>query len=94
MASDDYDDDEPFDYGSLPEIQQQEFLYDQIGFVGQARDYEAHNMFWDVFYNDELSTDSRMDLYQQFVDYIWDEYGMNFAELWDWDDFREWYALQ
>ena len=89
MARD--NDDDYYDFGSLPEGQQQEFLYDQLGFVGAPRDYEAHNMFWDVMYNDELTSEQRLDTYEAFASYMFDEYGIDFADVWDWEDFREWY---
>ena len=43
---DDYDDEESFDFGSLPETQQQEFLYELIGFREDALDRDVHSMFW------------------------------------------------
>ena len=88
------DDDESFDYGSLPDIQQQQFLYDLIGFTGNAQDSELRDMFWDVMYNDELSIGQRLDLYESLSTYVFDEYGMEFEDIWDWDDFREWYGNQ
>jgi len=51
------DDDESFDYGSLPDIQQQQFLYDLIGFTGNAQDFRTTDMFWDVMYNDDYQLD-------------------------------------
>jgi hypothetical protein len=87
-------DDESFDYGSLPDVQQQEFLYDLIGFTGNAVDPELREMFWDVMYNDELSIGERLDIYQSLSDYIYDEYGMYFEDIWDWEDFRAWYDSQ
>jgi len=88
------DDDESFDYGSLPDIQQQQFLYDLIGFTGNAQDSELRDMFWDVMYNDELSIGQRLDLYESLSTYVFDEYGMEFEDIWDWDSFREWYENQ
>lgn len=88
-----YDDDE-FDFGSLPEIQQQEYLYELIGFTASPQDYEAHNMFWDVMYNDELTLDQRAGMYESLSSYLYDNYGMDFADLWDWEDFRAWYDSQ
>ncbi len=91
----DYDDDyESFDYGSLAEDQQREFLYDQLGFIGAPRDEEARDLFRDLMYNNELSGPDRLDVEAQFVGYIWDEYGINFYDIWDWEDFRSWYDSQ
>jgi hypothetical protein len=91
---DEFNDDESFDYGSLPEIQQQEFLYDVFGFTHDALDSEARELFWDVMYNDELSYGQRMDKFEELADYIWDEYGIMFEDVWDWESFREWYDSQ
>ena len=51
-------------------------------------------MFWDLMYNDELSSQERMTIYGEFVQYLWDEYGLMFEDVWDWESFREWYDLQ
>lgn len=84
--------DEQFDFGSLPEIQQQHFLYDLIGFTGMPGDSEVHDMFWQLMYNNELSLDERMAVYENLSDYLQDEYDLIFEEIWDWEDFRDWYA--
>lgn len=86
----DYDDDF-YDYGALPEVQQQHFLYDQLGFIGPARDAEAHNLFWDLMYNDALSSTQREDIHADLRDYLMEEYGIDFDDVWDWEDFRSWY---
>jgi hypothetical protein len=86
-----YDDDESFDYGSLPIEQQQEFLYETIGFTEFTGDIEAHNLFWEVMYNDELTAGERAELQQELSDYLWEEYGIDFDDVWDWEDFRSWY---
>lgn len=88
------DDDEFFDYGSLPEDEQQEFLFGQIGFdyaENEMVDPELHDMFWDLMYNDELTEEDRLAVYAELSEYVWEEYGLVFAELWDWEDFRSWY---
>ena len=89
-----YDDDEPFDYGSLDPAQQQNFLFEQLGFVGAPRDAEARDLFRDFMYNDELTGPQRLDIEAQFIAYIYDEYGIDFYEVWDWEDFRSWYQAQ
>lgn len=30
--------------------------------------------------------------YQDLLDYMWEEYGIDFEEAFDWQDFREWYG--
>lgn len=85
-------DDDPFDYGSLPDQEQREFLYDQLGFAGLVRDVPAHDMFWDAMYNDELTVDQRWEIFNNLQSYIFDEYGIVLDDIWSWEDFREWYA--
>lgn len=85
----DYDEGVEFD---VPE--QQQFLYDLLGFVGETQDQYAHDMFWSFSYDDTLSYGERLDIYEQFADYMWEEYGVDFEVVWDWDDFREWYGAQ
>jgi hypothetical protein len=70
---------------------EQEFLYELIGFNDNPTDPTMHDLFWDVMYNDELSYDQRVDIYEQLSLYLYESYGLNFEELWDWEDFREWY---
>ncbi len=84
-------DDEDFDYGSLPIQEQQEFVYELIGFKQDALNPEAREMFWDVMYNDDMSYAERMGLWNDLNTYMWDEYGIDMSDVWDWDDFRSWY---
>jgi hypothetical protein len=94
MARNDDYDDEDFDYGSLSDEHQREFLYDLIGFTQRELDYETRDMFWNVMYNDDLTIGERLSLYQDLNSHIWNEYGINFEEIWDWEAFREWYDTQ
>lgn len=89
-----YEDEEPFDFGSLPEIEQQYKLYDLIGFVGIPQDYSVRELFWDLMYDNTLLPEQRMAISEELNDLIWDEYGIYFDAIWDWEDFREWYKLQ
>lgn len=87
--ADDYDDD------GMSYEEQQELLYDVIGFLdGEPYDTTAHDLFYDAMYNNDLSIQERMDLFDELQDYLYDEYGLYFEEVWDWEDFKEWYALQ
>jgi hypothetical protein len=93
------DEDEAFDYGSLSESEQQETLYRIIGFTGEGMyrggdDGYAHDLFYNAFYNNDISMRNRMELMDSMNDYLWQTYGLDFEAVWDWDDFREWYAAQ
>lgn len=87
-----WDDDAGFDYGSLPDFQQQEFIFSSL--FGDLHDAHAESLFRDVMYNDDLSRDQREDAYEELKGYYWDEYGIQFDDLWDWHDFKEWYDSQ
>lgn len=88
--AEEYDDDEGMSYE-----EEQELLYDVIGFLdGESYDQTAHSLFYDAMYNDELTIDERMEKMEELEDYLYDEYDLLFSELWDWDDFREWYSEQ
>jgi len=82
---------EPFEPDDFRD-EQQEYLYNLIGFHdNQPQDSTLHELFWEVMYNDELTADDRTAEYENLLAYLYDEYGMNFEDLWDWEDFREWY---
>lgn len=95
----DYDDsdDEPFDYGSLPEQEQRDFLYELIGFrrdeegVFHPQDQTAHDLFWD--YRNQTGPD-QLDAERSLVEHFWEDYGIDFFDIWDWEDFRDWYDSQ
>jgi hypothetical protein len=53
-----------------------------------AFDQHAHDLMWEAIVNDN------QDAYQELVDYMWDEYDIDFEDAWDWEDFREWYESQ
>lgn len=48
-------------------------------------DARAQELFAQAFFdNDETQ-------YQALVDYLWDTYGLDFEDAFDWEDFRSWY---
>jgi hypothetical protein len=38
--------------------------------------------------------DGNDNAYRDLVDYMWEMYGIDFEDAFDWDDFREWYEAQ
>ena len=55
---------------------------------GPELDMHAQHLFVEAFF------DGKEDAYQELVDYFWDEYGLDFEEVFEWEDFREWYGNQ
>jgi hypothetical protein len=87
-------DDDAYDYGQLPVEQQQETMYELIGFTDEGLDEYAHAWFYEAMYNNDLSMADRLQVMDELADYLFDEYGIDFEAMWDWDDFRDWYASQ
>lgn len=94
MPDDEYEPD-PYDREDA-----QQYLYGLIGFEygfspdapdSLYADQYVHDTFGQIMYNDELSSDQRDDLREQLYVYLYDEYGLDFDDLWSWEDFREWY---
>lgn len=48
--------------------------------------------FVGVMFDDNLSPDFRHSTYDALHDYVQDEYGWDFDDLFDWDAYREWYG--
>ena len=48
--------------------------------------------FVGVMFDDNLSPDFRHATYDALSDYIMDEYGIDFDDIFDWDAYREWYG--
>jgi hypothetical protein len=75
--------------------EKQSLLFDAIGFIpGESYDETAHSLFWDAMYNDDLTIEERIDRLDELQDYLYDTYDIYFADVWDWQDFQEWYAMQ
>lgn len=90
-----YGEDENSPYEGFSHRDTQEFLYDIIGFLpGESFDSTAHDLFYQSMYNDDLSLQERQEMLEELQDYLYDTYGVFFADYWDWDDFRAWYAAQ
>jgi hypothetical protein len=51
-------------------------------------DFDQHCQ--DLFVQAVLGEDG--DAYMELCEYLWDNYGIDFEELFEWDDFREWYG--
>lgn len=56
-----------------------------------GNDYHLQDLFDDALFNDDLTSDERSSAYEELVDYLYDEYGIDFEQSFDWEDYREWY---
>lgn len=51
-------------------------------------DHHAQELFTEAFFNNNDAA------YMDLVDYMWEEYHMDFEDAFDWEDFRDWYEAQ
>lgn len=86
---------------------QQEEMYNTIGFPVGHRfldhrnnhvdefqvywDPIVHKAFFDYWYNDELTDYERDVAAETLLTELRLVYGLDFDNLWDWDEFRAWY---
>lgn len=61
----------------------QDILFDE-----SSEDFDAYaqQLFVEAFF------DQSEQAYEDLISYMWDEYGIDFEEAFDWADFREWYG--
>ena len=74
-------------YVEIPDADQREALENILwsSWSDVNHDAEASRLFQEAFFNDNASA------YRDLVDYLWDEYGIDFEDAFEWADFREWY---
>ncbi len=71
------------DYGELDDSDK---LQDVLFLENSGtHDAYAETLFSEAFF------DQNAESYQELVDYLWLEYGIDFEEAFEWQDFREWY---
>lgn len=75
-------------YEELPMAAQTAKVDELLFGLGYQTDDHALDLFQrSIFDNDESA-------YLDLIDYMWDEYGIDFEDAYSWDDFREWYDGQ
>lgn len=70
----------------IPVIDESEAVADLLFGPGYAQDTRAQELFYEAVF------EKSQDAYDRLVDYVWDEYGIDFEEAFSWEDFREWYG--
>lgn len=77
------------------EYDERELYKDLIGGEREAlEDYELQDLFHDALFDLEIDRLEREHAYQDLLDYLYDEYGIDFESEFDWEDYREWYDSQ
>lgn len=72
-------------YVQIPDAEAREELGHILWGTGAEVDELAMGMFERAMFDDDNQA------YQDLVDYLWDEYGIDFEDAFDWEDFRSWY---
>ena len=72
-------------YVQIPDEQARE----ELGHILWGNDAEAdplvQGMFERAFFDDDDQA------YRDLIDLLWDEYGIDFEDAFNWEDFRSWY---
>lgn len=60
-----------------------------------ARDDEyLQDLYDDAYFDPDISPDDRHDAREELDEYMWEVYGIDFQEFFDWDGWAEWYDSQ
>jgi hypothetical protein len=59
-----------------------------------GRDHTLQELFDNALFDFELDRGERMEARDDLRDYLWEVYGMDFDESFDWEDYRSWYDSQ
>lgn len=51
-------------------------------------------LFDAAMFDDSYAWNERQAVYDALIDYLQDEYGIYFEDVFDWEDYREWYDSQ
>lgn len=64
----------------------------QMTTLDAERDTELQSLFDDAMFNPDLTYDERAEAYEMMVDYLWEAYGIDFEDAFDWEGYREYYG--
>lgn len=59
--------------------------------IDNLNDTELQDLYHDALFSGHEHLGKE---YDDLLDYLWDEYGIDFKEDFDWDSYREWYDSQ
>lgn len=72
---------------------EQNMYLDLVGGIDELRDDATlQSLFHEAMFDRELSQEERDTVYEELLDYLYDEYGIDFEDSFDWDAYREWYG--
>jgi hypothetical protein len=87
--------DEPVDDYDTPDYwyQNEDSLFDALigGHSTAGDDAHLQELFDKALFDPDVADDERAEAYDELVDYLWDEYEIDFEDVFDWEDYRSWY---
>lgn len=68
-------------------------LYDDLinGDPVLGEDRTLQLLFDVALFDADIRPEEREAVMDELVDYLWEEYGLDFDDVFDWDGYREWY---
>lgn len=68
-------------------------LYDELvsGNPEIAGDHQLQFLYNEALFDMELSPPDRQIVLDLLEEYLWDEYNIDFDDVFDWDAYRDWY---
>lgn len=66
-------------------------IYEEIT-GGDIQDDYLEILYHEALFDRDLSPEMRENFLDQLIDYLWDEYDIDFDDVMDWEAFREWYG--
>lgn len=49
-------------------------------------------LYFEGLYDLDLPVEERVDLYEKLIEHMWDTYGLDWDDIFDWEAWREWYG--
>lgn len=68
-------------------------LYDSLvdGDPELGNDHTLQLLFDVALFDSDIRPEEREGAMDVLIEYLWDEYGLDFDDIFDWDGYREWY---
>lgn len=77
------------------EYEERQLYEDLLGGERESfEDRELQDLFHDALFDLDIDREEREHAYDDLVDYLYEEYGIDFEADFDWEGYREWYDSQ
>ena len=59
-----------------------------------GNDQQLQDLFDVAMFDPQATPEERAAAYEDLVSTLWEEYGIDFEDIFDWEDYRDWYDSQ